>query len=283
MLEVVDLVAPLSEEEFLKGVWDRRTHISRGAPDRFAGLFDRNSFLRAAANPMVNLGAGRATHDGGHERHPLAAASDITHALADGFTVQLEHLERADERLTQLIHRVRHRLKIPGPMDVAGFLSPNGSGFGVHYDAVSMWVLQIEGEKTWHHGRVPAVEYPMRNFLPTRAERDSGARGYGDSATLETKLSAGDVMYLPAGTWHRPVASGESIHLCLSIQRATMLDFAAAILGARLYQSVDWRRLPTAADEIELFFTERLSELRRSIDALTVEQFSSDWRRRVES
>jgi len=91
------------------------------------------------------------------------------------------------------------------------------AGFGLHWDDHEVVVVQVEGEKEWEV-RGPSRRSPMfrdvgRNETPSEDVLWAGI------------LSAGDVMHIPRGHWHRATrdgrGDGHSLHMTLGFTRRT--------------------------------------------------------------
>ena len=290
------LLAPVSLDEFVERYWERRALFIPGAADKLAGLFDLDSFYRAVGEARPGLGrrrpyvkAGYRDADGEH-REVDVQPSQIPALLDAGMTIQAEGLEAIDPRLHALCIDTRRELGVPGDVDVACFVSPHDSGYGLHFDATTMWILQIEGEKVWRYSPAPALEFPTHNYVPRATERDARIHGLDESAHVEQVLRPGDVLYLPPGIWHRVRARGHSVHLSLTIRPTDFLAFATGVLAPRVLADPLWRRLPSLPatsqartdDGIAASLGARLTELRAAVNALTESELAAAWRARVE-
>jgi ribosomal protein L16 Arg81 hydroxylase len=92
------------------------------------------------------------------------------------------------------------------------------SGFGTHNDDHDVIVVQIDGKKKWRFFKSgPGAGKATASDLDCPGERDCGE---------ELTVSAGDVMYIPKGTWHDVVAMNErSLHLTIRLVYPTVADF----------------------------------------------------------
>jgi poly-gamma-glutamate synthesis protein (capsule biosynthesis protein) len=296
------VLAPVDAASFMANYWDRAALYIPGEPTKFAGLFNRSKFFASVSQSFNSsksrlrrdgtvLNAGVQGTDGNHHQLPIQP-EQIRPLLAAGFTIHAERLDAADPGLHSLARELKEQIDIPGPVDMAGFLSPDGSGYGLHYDFMPMWVIQIEGAKRWWYSSQPAVPFPQTSRVPTARERELGVDGLYDERDMrEQLLRSGDVLYLPAGTWHRVRAEGESLHLCLSVRHCDYLQLVSELLAPALLSRADWRHapMPLATPEgleemdsqLEALFTERLLELRAAVDALAPRDLFRGWRDRV--
>lgn len=289
-----DLLAPVAPREFFEHYWERRALLVTGRPERLKGFFDQERFFRAATlapepgTPRVRLKCGTTDPRGNHTEISLEP-HQIRDFLAAGLTVQADGLDAGDEGLRAFLRALRAELCIASDMDVVGFLSPHDHGYGLHFDAVGIWVLQIEGRKRWWYSARPAVDFPLRNHVPTAEER---AREGLDALPLEQAvLEPGDVLYLPAGSWHRARADGHSLHLTVTVRQASPLQLANTAIERRLMELPAWRHLPTALGhvreagalraEVEAQFAARLEELKAAVQALTPAALFEVWAERA--
>lgn len=291
------LLAPLPLRDFVRDYWERQPVHIHGSRDKFRGLMNRQGLLDLLRSDkgyvpttIGYLKAGREEH--GQHVDFQTAPERAESLLAAGYTIQIEDIDRYVPLLRELMVEARRALSIPARMNVACFLSPAGSGYGLHFDASAMWVMQLAGRKRWWHSPAPAVEFPMENSIPTAQEQQRGIHGYRQSDLIDIVLSPGDVLYLPAGVWHRVQAVEESLHLCLSLFPATALDLFTDLLRERVLGSAEWRRplncglspggSPEDLDrEVERVLSLRVNEMRAILDSLRVDEVLSLWRRQV--
>lgn len=91
---------------------------------------------------------------------------------------------------------------------------PDASAFDAHFDPQDVFILQIEGEKEWRLWERDRVTNPIAGFpeLKSVASPELPA----DETVL---MTAGDVLYVPRGTWHWPRSLDDepSLHLTLTL------------------------------------------------------------------
>src|SRR5262249_23259172 len=159
--------------------------------------------------------------------------------LAEGYTLGIRHAERHDPGLAELADGFRRDFL--GAVNVHVYCTPAGRpGFGWHYDAEDVFILQTRGSKEWSLRKNTVNPWPLVETLPAdmRHEREL-------MPVLRCTLRAGNWLYIPAGYWHRTEAGDESISLSVGVLSATAVDVYDFLRG-RLLGSLRWRqRLPT--------------------------------------
>lgn len=289
------LLAPVTPERFLSEYWENKALFIAG-PGKLPGLFSRQAFERAAGTRGVIL---TASSDRGRTVRAMKAA-DIDRVFAAGATVCATSIERGDAVLARWVARIRRQLGFVGIASVRAYLSPDGSGYGVHFDRRIATTIQIEGEKVWRYSEYPAISHPDFQVI------SDGAGGYTDggavgaarppwrkyqppdtSKFVEATLGPGDVLCLPAGNWHEARARGYSLALNVSFEPLSMWELLGATIGPKLRWRPEWRRGPSPVrgsprdripQAVQQFLGERLSELAAVTSQVDVEELWRRWR-----
>src|SRR5262249_19815594 len=216
------LLRPLEPAVFLREHWANRPAVLVHARDRWAGLFDEDALLRCIERRGEARAATR-TRDEAHVERVIRP-DEARASLAAGETLCASAAHLHDERLSSFLARLGARIAFPGPLIFNCYLSPDGAGFGTHFDDHSVFILQIEGAKRWCYSATPAVEFPTENIiLPAHgavpAPRPAEAVERPDERTfVEAVLEAGDLPYLPARSLHpaRPIGRSPAPNLTVS-------------------------------------------------------------------
>jgi 50S ribosomal protein L16 3-hydroxylase len=102
---------------------------------------------------------------------------------------------------------------LPGEQRLILFATPGRThGFGWHYDAEEVFVLQTAGDKEYFLRRntvsSPAVRGFQSDFREYKAET---------SALMACRLLPGDCLYVPKGYWHIARAHQDSLSLSIGV------------------------------------------------------------------
>lgn len=162
----------------------------------------------------------------------------IREVLDSGYTVGLRHVDRYDDELDRVAKQF-HGV-FAAPIDIHLYCTPaKHEGFGWHYDAEEVFVLQTHGSKHWWLRKNTVNPWPLIDQIP-RDQR------YGREImpVMHSRLDRGDWLYIPSGYWHKTQAETDSISLSVGIRAWTALD-VFDVLRPLLAESMLWRqRLP---------------------------------------
>jgi ribosomal protein L16 Arg81 hydroxylase/catechol 2,3-dioxygenase-like lactoylglutathione lyase family enzyme len=290
--ELRQLLFPLTPEAFVDQYWQRQPLFIRGSAGKFRELFDWDRFYRALERHEERGIGIRVSFDsvnapGRMSTHLRITAAEVPDYLARGASVCADPIDRGDTMLAEFAVKVAQQLNYVGGVSVKAYASPDGYGFNTHFDKGIATTLQIDGSKRWRYSAAPAVASPLDNALLTPG---GGVRytsrplsglaswervdGVDESAFLEVTLEPGDVLCLPAGTWHNAKAIGRSLALNVSFDPLDVFRFFVYTLGGLLKERPDWRgSLPLAYSDrgwpagpppaVTAFFDERMREMQQ--------------------
>jgi len=164
----------------------------------------------------------------------------------DGRTVLVRHVERCHPQIAELAAGFER--DFCACIDVHLYCTPaNQHGFGWHYDAEDVFILQTGGSKEYSLRKNTVNPWPLVESLPTdmRYEREI-------MPLSKCLLAAGDWLYIPHGYWHKAEAHDAAFSLAVGVMSPTALD-AIDFLRNRLGDSIRWRqRLPVVGDATPL-------------------------------
>jgi 50S ribosomal protein L16 3-hydroxylase len=224
----------------------------------FLGAWDR--LERILTRPGVDLLAGREGQPWDGE--PPSTSAAVRSLLAAGYTLRIRHVERHDEELKTLAEGFQRDFQ--SPIDIHLYCTPGGQpGFGWHYDAEDVFILQTQGSKEWQLRKNTVNPWPLVETLPADMRYDREIM-----PLMRCNLAAGDWLYIPAGYWHRTQAGEESISLSVGILSATAID-VYDFLRPYLLSSLRWRqRLPATGDSSPLSPDDLLRSFRTLFEEL---------------
>jgi ribosomal protein L16 Arg81 hydroxylase len=171
----------------------------------------------------------------------LPRSDDAARRLVDeGYTLLVRHAEQHDERLAALA--AAFAADFAAPVNIHMYCTPGGQfGFGWHYDAEEVFIVQTTGRKTYSLRKNTVNPWPVEETLPAdmRYEREI-------MPLVRCELAAGDWLYIPSGYWHMGESRETAISLAIGVAPRTGLD-VVDFLRRRLADSLFWRqRLPVA-------------------------------------
>ena len=252
---------PLTWPDFMDQYWERETlHIERddaGHFDHILRLTDIETLLssRELMFPAVQLS---------RKRSPVAVAAytdnsqrivpgRLIEEYRQGATIVMSAAHQSLPALAQFRRRVQAELDLRCQTNL--YLSPPGEqGFGAHYDSHDVFILQVQGSKTF-------------NFYEGGVERPYSHEGFdatvhkpGELAESVT-LSAGDTLYIPRGVFHDAVACDDaSLHITLGVYALTLRDALLEMVDVMTQADPRYRR--SVPEELW-----RTREARASIDS----------------
>jgi 50S ribosomal protein L16 3-hydroxylase len=156
----------------------------------------------------------------------------------EGYTVLVRHAERCHPQVAELA--VGFERDFAAAIDVHIYCTPGRQhGFGWHYDAEDVFILQTAGAKEYSLRKNTVNPWPVVEALPDnmRYEREI-------MPLSKCLLSAGDWLYMPHGYWHKAEAHEAAFSLAVGVMSPTALDLLD-FLRRKLPASIRWRqRLP---------------------------------------
>lgn len=244
------LTAPLSwllgdaASGFIEDAYERRAVVARhDDPERFRSLLslaevDRIvSELDLQRGMLVLTDARRRIEES--EFVSSAGAVDraaVARHYQQGATIILNQLQESVGTLAALCRSLEQTFSCH--VQTNTYLTPpSNQGFHTHYDNHDVFVIQIEGEKTWRLYDQP-VEAPYRGegFEP-------GVYPVGEPVQTFV-LRAGDCAYVPRGLMHDAATSGErpSLHITCGLIVRTWADLMLEAVSEVCVKDTAFRR-----------------------------------------
>lgn len=199
-----------------------------------------------------------------HDGPPPHSIAESRALFAQGWTLLVRHAERNDPGLAELARGFRADLA--SEIDVHLYVTPPGAhGFGWHFDAEDVFVLQTAGAKTFSIRKNTVHPWPL---LETMTD-DLGFE-HERTPLVRCELAAGDALYIPNGYWHRAETgpASESISLAVGAHcpsAVLLLDFLRRVLP----RDIVWRRrLPLFGEASPLDTESLLAQYRELLTEL---------------
>ncbi len=136
---------------------------------------------------------------------------ELQRLFAQGIGIVVRRAERNSRELSQVGQELERDL--PGEQRVLVFATPGGvHGFGWHYDAEDVFIIQTAGEKEYYFRRNTIDPAPRRGAQPdfSLVQRET-------SPMLSCRLLPGDWLYLPRGYWHVAQPRAHSLSISIGI------------------------------------------------------------------
>ena len=284
------LLYPVSPNEFLERFWGRRYLSVNGWEDRLSGLFSLDRFWqllesapKEADSPATLPRKGLLVRAwfGRGSRQLIIRPAEARRFYNEGASICVEGMATVDDQLASIAFGLKQALNLVGFVDPRVYLSPDGEGLAEHFDARIATTLQVEGSKRWRFSTEPSVAWPRYQVSitseggckPDRALRAwEQFKPFSECECKELVLRPGDVLCLPAGSWHTAEAIGYSLAINFALDTpGGFLQTLTPMLDHVLAPKAEWRQCPPPfikSDEvspiplhIEQFFRDRLDEL----------------------
>lgn len=182
--------------------------------------------------------------------------------LDSGHTLLVRHAERHDRRLEDLAAAFER--DFAAAINIHVYCTPAGEyGFGWHYDAEEVFILQLVGRKQYALRKNTVHPWPLEETLPADMHYEREIM-----PLWKCDLASGSWLYIPSGYWHRADASEWSLSLAIGVQPRAALE-VLDLLRAELRQSLVWRqRLPVAGDAAAQAPEQTRSDLAKIVTSL---------------
>lgn len=238
------LLAPLELREFLTRFYHCVPYSTQGTAGQVLERFGWDDVARIVESPGVDLVISRG---GERLRVPLARGFAQARALfEEGYTIGIRHAEQHHPYLGEIAARFGRVLA--GPVDVHVYCTPPGKhGFGWHYDAEEVFIVQVQGAKEF------ALRKNTVNPFPVVEAMSPGREFHAEQMPMmKCLLQPGDVLYIPSGYWHVGIGSeGECISLAIGVMPTTALTYLDFV-KRRLLEDIRWRvRWRVLADSLQ--------------------------------
>ena len=288
------LLGPVDEKDFFNHYWQQRSLLIQGRKEPWPFTFDQQAFF-SALPACDHLKMAFQNQEGQHKECDIDA-DQAKRMYEAGTTLCATRIDYGDAGLRRFLDQLEDPL-LGGEFHMNSYLSPGGKGFGVHYDYHSVWVLQLEGSKTWFYSEEPAIRYPILNLVYPLKRAEFKFPWYtiprpDETALHEATLEPGDLLYLPAGAWHKTQANGYSLSITMCHEPVQAAKFITDVITGSLWNDEASRcHLPpvlqsgdcegASEDALHTAFEEALATLRHRINRVTPDQLLQAWKAQV--
>jgi 50S ribosomal protein L16 3-hydroxylase len=141
--------------------------------------------------------------------------------FAAGQGLAIRKAERHSPGLARLC--AEFGLDLPGEQRVIAFATPAQThGFGWHYDAEDVFIVQTQGDKEYLFRRNTVCDASPRSGQP-----DFSLHARETSPVMSCRLIAGDWLYIPRGFWHVAYAHRHSLSISIGVLPAARCPVSA--------------------------------------------------------
>lgn len=255
-LGLAALVHPMEPARFITDHWPHTPLLAHGDPARFTGLLDAPELrdipaMLAAKHKRTSLRF-KSAKDGAPValQCPPLLARDLY--LAGRMTLVLDAIDQGVPIVRELLETLTRELGTPSTdQGLLGnvYVSPAGSGAGMHFDNSEVFIIQLRGRKRWQYAPNTQVLSPMHSFfvghpappkLLELAASPFPSEMPADAQTVE--LAPGSVLFLPRGYWHNTHTLEDSVHLTLTLTSKTWSEVLLEKLSGELPRDLAWRK-----------------------------------------
>lgn len=263
-----NLLAPISEEEFLADHWEKKPLIvHRANPGYYGDLFTLQDFDDSMRGGRGYIKTAEATTKT-QARHTGTAPNTLEAVLADmrnGHTLILDGMHDFNRNLGHMCRMLGRETGSRCQTNIY-LTPPNGKGFSPHWDNHCVFVLQVMGSKHWKVEKI-------RRVLPPRLGQieDEGRELRGDLHTFT--LNPGDMVYIPRGFVHAAECGAESsLHITLGVYPPAWDELLVAAVNAAI-SSDDGLRLSLPLDFMSEHSTMIVEKMSRTLQSVADPSF----------
>lgn len=291
--ELDRLFHPISPHVFFARYWERKSLLIKGAADKFTRLgFSSDALYKTGRNAGESQVCKAWV---AMQREIAIDPRSIKRHYSAGRSICMSNVQLHHEPLRQVVAALKSVLGLAHQIGFACYLSPKQQGIPLHCDRHDVFILQIEGEKQWRYARTAATRFPVaatRPADPRTIEQFVELHGRDRTRIPRERdlvcsvLRPGDLLYLPAGTFHATLAAKHSLSLTLGCTPRPVASIISKAIERAFRDRPEWRRNPPpvlpsqpgAAGAIERLLRGRMRDLSRWLASADVEDFASVWR-----
>jgi 50S ribosomal protein L16 3-hydroxylase len=255
---IEQLLGELSKSTFVEEYYFKLPFSLPGCARQFTYLGSWEMVETILAQPDTDVLVVRQGELWKDKTRPSYSEGRTLHAA--GYTLVIRNSEKHHPRLAELAAGFREDFQ--GAVDIQIYCTPaNQRGFGWHYDAEDVFILQTQGGKEYSLRKNTVNPWPLVETLPPDMAYEREIM-----PLIKCMLWAGDWLYIPAGYWHTAKADEESISLAVGVRSTTAMD-VYNFLRQRLLHSLMWRQRLPPPGRVSALSMEELVDRYRSLFA----------------
>jgi hypothetical protein len=294
--QLEQLFHPVSPKAFFARDWERRPRLIRGSSKKFGHVgFTSEALHKIGRDPAASQVCKAWV---AMQREITVDPRSIKRHYNAGRSICLSDVHLRHEPLRAIVAALKAVLGLAHEIGFACYVSPTRQGIPLHCDRHEVFILQIEGEKEWRYARAPSVEFPlqatqpanpasMERFVEVHGRRTTRIPGPRD--LVRAVLRPGDLLYMPAGTFHSTYAPTHSLSLSLGCTPRPIASIIGGTIERAFRHHLEWRRNPPPirtskrgpTGEMERLLRGRIRELSRWLSSVDIDEFASMWRSHV--
>lgn len=237
------VLSPLGVKEFFSTVWEQSFHhIARDNTGYFAELISVESIETYLATNDAFFPTVQVVHnerDLSRFDYTEDSQRIMQRALAqhyrNGATLIISEAHKQFSSLATLCRQFTQSLQMRCQTNL--YLSPPGNqGFRSHYDTHDVFILQVQGSKTFRFYKSDvALPFPDDQYDPEQNPHTD--------IKHTVNLNAGDTLYIPRGLVHDAVAESDepSLHVTLGVYPVVLRDLLQSAIHIAAERNVELR------------------------------------------
>lgn len=237
------LLKPASTDDFLSEYFNKRHFWARNENrDRFSGLLsfaqlDHIVGTYGLKHPEIRLARSEDKipfEDYTFKEDRFIDPLRVARLFSEGATVIFRSLQNRHQPIQHLCNALSKQATIQTQANIY-LTPPESQGFDIHWDTHDVFIIQIEGSKTWRM-------YDGGITLPIKSQRyDSDQYSPGEIID-EFVLNAGEVLYIPRGVMHAAASTSDtSLHITLGFLGYSWAELLVHVLGEVTQSDAYWR------------------------------------------
>ncbi len=264
MFGLKSLISPIAPDEFVREHHGRRAVLVEGESGKFEDLCGWSDISHLLNHGGLHFPDAKFVLN----KEPLGpdTLQHADHWLKQGATLIINSIQKLDPVIGQLGEALGRDMNTR--INTNCYVSwPSKQGFDKHFDRHDVFILHLEGTKTWK-------VFEPTEMVPLEMDKRPKGEPPEQEPYLECTMTPGDVMYIPRGHWHYAIADTPSIHLTVGPTSRSGIDFLGWLTSELLdrdeflrrdFPVVDSELLGGGLDDAALF--EHMRRFRESVHA----------------